>query len=154
MWSDTQISKRLGIAYPILQGPLGSGLSSVSLAAVVSRAGGLGCYGANTLAPAQIKDVAAQIRTHTDKPFALHLWVDQDQDAAPTLDRERFERSGPGSCRITASSQLRRPCFRNRSGKTTGRRSKPFSPHGHTCSLSLSEYLPRRFLRSAAVAAL
>jgi nitronate monooxygenase len=92
MWSDTQISKRLGIAYPIIQGPFGCGLSSVSLAATVSRAGGLGSYGANTLAPAQIKDIAAEIRARTDKPFALHLWVDQDQGAAPTLGKERFER--------------------------------------------------------------
>jgi nitronate monooxygenase len=90
MWNDTQISKRLGITYPIIQGPFGCGLSSVRLATAVSNAGGLGSYGANALAPAQIKDIAAEIRAQTDKPFALHLWV--DQGATPTLDREQFVR--------------------------------------------------------------
>jgi nitronate monooxygenase len=90
MWSDTQISKRLGIAYPIMQGPFGCGLSSARLAATISNAGGLGCYGANTLAPAQIKDIAAEIRAQTAHPFALHLWV--DHGAAPTLGRDQFER--------------------------------------------------------------
>ena len=54
MWTDTEITKRFGIAYPIIQGPLGGGVSSAQLVAAVSNAGGLGSYGANNLAPAQI----------------------------------------------------------------------------------------------------
>ncbi len=92
MWSDTQITKRLGVAYPIIQAPFGDGLSSVALAAAVSNAGCLGSYGAHMLTPAEIKADAAAIRTRTGKPFALHLWVNHNQKAAPSLDRERFER--------------------------------------------------------------
>ena len=62
MWCDTFISKRLGIAYPILQGPFGNGLSSVELVAAVSKAGGLGCFGANSLSAEQIKEIAGEIR--------------------------------------------------------------------------------------------
>ena len=54
MWTDTEITKRFGIAYPIVQGPLGGGISSATLVAAVSNAGGLGSYGANNLPPAQI----------------------------------------------------------------------------------------------------
>src|SRR5690242_14733387 len=92
MWSDTQISKRLGIAYPIVQAPFAGGLSSVALAATISNAGCLGCYDAHLLAPDQIREAAAEIRSRTAKPFALHLWIDQNPQAAPRLDRERFER--------------------------------------------------------------
>ena len=50
-WTDTEITKRLGIPYPIIQGPFGRGGSSALLAATVSNAGGLGSYGANDQAP-------------------------------------------------------------------------------------------------------
>ena len=53
-WNDNRLTARLGIAYPIIQGPLG-GLSSERLAALVSNFGGLGSFGALSLAPDQIK---------------------------------------------------------------------------------------------------
>ena len=40
-WANTRISSKLGIRYPIIQGPLG-GLSSQRLTAAVSNYGGLG----------------------------------------------------------------------------------------------------------------
>jgi nitronate monooxygenase len=103
MWNDTQVTKRLGIAYPIIQAPFGDGQSSVALAATVSNAGCLGSYGAHTLTPAEIEDVAAEIRSRTGKPFALHLWVNHNQKDAPRLDRERFERM--------RSPTIPPPCF-------------------------------------------
>jgi nitronate monooxygenase len=83
MWTDTEITKRFGIAYPIVQGPLGGGISSATLVAAVSNAGGLGSYGANNLPPAQIKEVAADIRALTNKPFAINLWVDEGKPPRP-----------------------------------------------------------------------
>jgi NAD(P)H-dependent flavin oxidoreductase YrpB (nitropropane dioxygenase family) len=44
MWNDTAAARRLGVQYPIVQGPFGGGFSSVKLAAEVSNAGGLGSY--------------------------------------------------------------------------------------------------------------
>jgi nitronate monooxygenase len=42
MWNETDATRLLKIAYPIVQGPFGGGLSSVELAATVSNLGGLG----------------------------------------------------------------------------------------------------------------
>jgi NAD(P)H-dependent flavin oxidoreductase YrpB (nitropropane dioxygenase family) len=47
---SNRLTKTLGIDYPIVQGPLG-GLSSQRLTAAVSNFGGLGSFGALTLAP-------------------------------------------------------------------------------------------------------
>ena len=46
MWNDTPFTRRLGLRYPIVQGPFGGGMSSAVLAATVSNAGGLGSFGA------------------------------------------------------------------------------------------------------------
>lgn len=89
-WPDTPITKQIGITYPIIQGPFGGGPSSARLVAAVSNAGGLGSYGAFHLSPQQIKDVAAEIRSRTDKPFAINLWIDA-VGAGPMVSPEQFE---------------------------------------------------------------
>ena len=58
-WNRNRLTARLGIDYPIIQGPLG-GLSSQRLTAAVSNFGGLGSFGAHSLAPEAIKDVIAR----------------------------------------------------------------------------------------------
>ena len=40
MPKQTKVTEKLGIRYPIIQGPFGGGLSSVALLASVSNAGG------------------------------------------------------------------------------------------------------------------
>src|SRR6476661_6089489 len=74
-WTDTRVARRLGIAYPIVQGPFGGGTSSVQLAATVSEYGGLGSFGANQLGPDGIAETVAAIRARTHKPFNLNVWV-------------------------------------------------------------------------------
>lgn len=59
-WNRNRLAAKLGIDYPIIQGPLG-GLSSQQLTAAVSNFGGLGSFGAHALALEAIKDVIAQI---------------------------------------------------------------------------------------------
>jgi nitronate monooxygenase len=71
-WANTRVSRKLGIKYPIIQGPLG-GFWSQRLTAAVSNYGGLGSFGAHVLTPGAIKDVIAELRTMTDKPFAMNL---------------------------------------------------------------------------------
>jgi NAD(P)H-dependent flavin oxidoreductase YrpB (nitropropane dioxygenase family) len=73
-WNRSRLTAKLGIEYPIFQGPLG-GLSSQRLTAAVSNYGGLGSFGAHSLAPAAITDVIAQIRSLTSQSFAMNLWV-------------------------------------------------------------------------------
>ena len=91
-WNKTRISSSLGIEYPIIQGPLG-GLSTQRLTATVSNFGGLGSFGAHGLSPSAIKDVIAEIRTLTSKPFAMNLWVSMEDDGAHTSGSEAFARS-------------------------------------------------------------
>jgi len=91
-WARTRVSARLGIEYPIIQGPLG-GLSSQRLTAAVSNYGGLGSFGALGLAPSAIKDVIAELRSMTDKPFAMNLWVSIEDAGARTSDEAAFKRS-------------------------------------------------------------
>src|SRR6201992_4075933 len=91
-WKKTRVSSRLGIKYPIIQGPLG-GLSSQRLTAAVSNYGGLGSFGALGLAPGAIKEFIAELRSMTDKPFAMNLWVSMEDEGAKTSDEAAFRRS-------------------------------------------------------------
>jgi nitronate monooxygenase len=91
-WTETEITRRLGISYPILQGPFGRGGSTALLAATVSNAGGLGSYGANDQGPADITRIAAEIRKLTDKPFGMNLWVSTYDAGGETLTAETYER--------------------------------------------------------------
>src|SRR5689334_11092897 len=91
-WNQNRLTARLGIDYPIIQGPLG-GLWSQRLTAAVSNFGGLGSFGAHGLSPAAIKDVIGEIRSLTSKPFAMNLWVSMEGEGAGTSDENAFNRS-------------------------------------------------------------
>ena len=92
IWNRNRLTEKLGIEYPIIQGPLG-GLSSQRLTAAVSNFGGLGSFGAHGLGPEAIQDVIAQIRSLTSKPFAMNLWVSMEDEGARTSDENAFNRS-------------------------------------------------------------
>src|SRR5438132_9366570 len=91
-WNENRLTAKLGIEYHIIQGPLG-GLSSQRLTAAVSNFGGLGSFGAHSLSPEAIKDVIAEIRSLTSKPFAMNLWVSMEDEGAGTSDESAFNRS-------------------------------------------------------------
>ena len=91
-WNQTELSRRLGIEYPIIQGPLG-GFPSQKLAAAVSNFGGLGSIGALGLQPAALSAVIAEMRSLTSKPFAVNLWVSTEDKEAFTSGPEEFSRS-------------------------------------------------------------
>jgi nitronate monooxygenase len=91
-WNRGRLTMKLGIEYPIIQGPLG-GLSSQRLTAAVSNYGGLGSFGAHSLAPAAIRDMIAQIRSLTSQPFAMNLWVSMEDEGARTSDERAFNGS-------------------------------------------------------------
>lgn len=91
-WNRNRLTAKLGIEYPIIQGPFG-GLASQRLTAAVSNFGGLGSIGALNLAPEAIKDVAAEMRTLTAKPFAMNLWVSMEDEGARRSDESAFRRS-------------------------------------------------------------
>ena len=91
-WPNTRVSARIGIEYPIIQGPLG-GLSSQRLTAAVSNFGGLGSFGAHGLSPSAIKDVIAEIRSLTSKPFAMNLWISMEDEGAFSSDEVAFTKA-------------------------------------------------------------
>src|SRR5207248_2143969 len=91
-WNRSRLTAKLGIEYPIIQGPLG-GLSSQRLTAAVSNYGGLGSFGAHTLEPEAIRKVIREIKSLTPKPFAMNLWVSMEDEGAFTSTEEAFHRS-------------------------------------------------------------
>jgi nitronate monooxygenase len=91
-WTRTGLTTRLGIEYPIIQGPLG-GLSSQRLTAAVSNFGGLGSFGAHGLKPDEIRKVIREIRSLTSKPFAINLWVSMEDEGAFASGESAFHRS-------------------------------------------------------------
>lgn len=92
LWNQTRVSRVLGVEYPIIQGPLG-GFSSQRLTAGVSNFGGLGGFGAHGMEPEAIKDVIAEIRSLTVKPFAMNLWVSMEDEGARTSGEAEFQRA-------------------------------------------------------------
>ena len=85
-WRRSRLTSKLGIEYPIIQGPLG-GLSSQKLTAAVSNFGGLGSLGAHSLAPHAINDAIAQ------RSDLLPLWAGQDAGLSACTDVSVFLQS-------------------------------------------------------------
>jgi nitronate monooxygenase len=114
-WNENRLTAKLGIGYPVIQGPLG-GLSSQKLTATVSNFGGLGSFGAHSLTPEAIKDVVAEIRSLTSKPFAMNLWVSMEDEDARISDENAFNRSLAPLAVHIAALRAPRPTY------------KPYSP--------------------------
>lgn len=70
----TPLCDTLGIELPIVLAGMG-GVSWPRLVAAVSNAGGLGVYGAAGLEPTQIREHIREIKSLTDRPWALDLLV-------------------------------------------------------------------------------
>lgn len=91
MTFSNALTQKLGIRFPIIQGPFGGGLSSIDLLATVSNAGGLGSFGAHHLAPDAISTLVRDIRTATQSPFAINLWVSNRDHYIDGLNRREFD---------------------------------------------------------------
>jgi nitronate monooxygenase len=89
----TEATRRLGLRYPIIQGPFGGGQSTELLAATVSNLGGLGSYGAHTLSPTQIGQVVGKIKSLTSKPFNMNLWVSDHDPGGQSISQADFDRA-------------------------------------------------------------
>ncbi|PRO64496.1 NAD(P)H-dependent flavin oxidoreductase [Alkalicoccus urumqiensis] len=74
------LTKRLGIQLPFIQGGMGN-ISEPILAAAVSNAGGLGTIGAGTRSAAEVKTLIRELKTRTDKPFALNIPISVNEEA-------------------------------------------------------------------------
>ena len=90
-WNKTRVSDVLGIKYPILQGPMGGGLSSSRLVSAVSNFGGLGGYGAYKLQPEEIRVLDSEIKSFTSKPYNINLWVN-DVDEISSIGEIKYQK--------------------------------------------------------------
>ena len=74
--------------FPIIQGPMAGGACTPELVAGVSNAGGLGSLAASLMDPAMMRDQATRIRSLTDQPFLINLFV-LDMPAPSGTELER-----------------------------------------------------------------
>ena len=85
----TPVCDIFGIDHPIFLGGMGS-IYSPTLVAAVSEAGGLGAMGCHRLNPQQIKEAAADIRSRTNRSFALNFLIfhaEEESFAAALAER-------------------------------------------------------------------
>ncbi len=87
----TPALQRLGVKYPIVQGPFG-GFSTSKLVSSVSNRGGLGSFGSLGLSAEAIVKTAAEIRALTNHPFAMNLWVIDHDPGGSQADQAEFDR--------------------------------------------------------------
>ncbi len=73
-WPDTELTRLLGIRYPIIQAPMAGGPTTPELVAAVSAAGALGSLGLAFTPPDEMRDVITAVRRLTDRPFAVNLF--------------------------------------------------------------------------------
>lgn len=84
----------LGIHHPIIQAPM-VGVSTPALAAAVSEAGGLGSLGLGASTPAQARELVAQTRARTARPFNLNLFCHAPARADVEREQAWLERLRP-----------------------------------------------------------
>ena len=91
MTIKSPICEALGIKYPIFQGAM-AWIAKAPLAAAVSEAGGLGIIAASQAPAEYVKDQIDQIRSLTDKPFAVNLMMQSPyiKDVIDLVIEERF----------------------------------------------------------------
>jgi nitronate monooxygenase len=73
----TPLCDLLGIEYPIVQSGMG-GVAGPELVAEVSKAGGLGILAGLNQTPEQVRADIRRVRSLTDRPFGVNLWLHPD----------------------------------------------------------------------------
>ena len=70
----TEVTKLLGIEYPIIQGGM-AWVAEYHLAAAVSEAGGLGLIGAASAPAEWVRQQVQEVKKLTDKPFGVNIML-------------------------------------------------------------------------------
>lgn len=70
----TEITKLLGIKYPIIQGGM-AWVADFNLAAAVSNAGGLGIIGSGGAPAVLVREQIREVKKRTDKPFGVNIML-------------------------------------------------------------------------------
>lgn len=88
----TEITKMIGIQYPIFQGGM-AWVGTSELAAAVSEAGGLGIIGAGGAPASWVLEQIQKVREKTDKPFGVNLMLmnPEAEEIARIIAQEKIE---------------------------------------------------------------
>ncbi len=92
---ETGLTRKLGLAHPIIQAPMAGGGDTPDLVAAVSEAGGMGFIGAAYLSPRQIAEATAAVRARTERPFGINLVAPLPVPEAPADPGPAVERVTP-----------------------------------------------------------
>jgi len=76
-WKN-DLTRKLKIHYPIIQGPFGGGYSSITLSAAVTNLGGMGSFGAHHLSHDEILTLNKQLKSKCKGTYAINLWIKND----------------------------------------------------------------------------
>lgn len=77
-----RLQRVLGIDVPIMQSGMG-GVAGPDLVAAVCNAGGLGVLAALRLEPDQVRARIREVRSMTDRPFGVNIWLHDDVRVSP-----------------------------------------------------------------------
>ncbi len=81
IWPNKKITELLKITLPIIQAPMAGGATTPELVAAVSNAGGLGSLGAGYMTADEIKTTIKKIKSLTNKPFSVNLFIPEKYHA-------------------------------------------------------------------------
>ncbi|WP_394140931.1 NAD(P)H-dependent flavin oxidoreductase [Cytobacillus oceanisediminis] len=90
-WNRNRLTEKLGIQYPVFQAPMAGGMTTPRLISEVSNSGGLGNMGAGYMNSDEIREDIRKIRSLTDKPFGINLFVPNLEVSA---QKEEISRMG------------------------------------------------------------
>jgi nitronate monooxygenase len=71
----TPFAKKLNLKYPLIVAPMAGGPSSPELVIASCKSGALGSIGAAYSSPSAIEDFVTKVRSETDAPFAINLFI-------------------------------------------------------------------------------
>jgi len=80
-WPNTRITELLKTTLPIIQAPMAGGATTPELIATVSNKGGLGSLAAGYMMPDDIRLTIRKIKTLTNKPFSVNLFIPEKHHA-------------------------------------------------------------------------
>lgn len=80
-WPSESLQRLLGVEHPVIQAPM-AGVSTPSMAAAVSNAGGLGSLACALMTPQEIRDAARSVARATSKPVNFNFFVHPEPDVA------------------------------------------------------------------------
>lgn len=85
---------RLGLSIPLIQAPM-AGTSTPALAAEVCNAGALGSLALGAIGPDEARRQIADLKSRTDRPFNLNLFVHETPQADPAGEQAWLDSLAP-----------------------------------------------------------